>query len=178
MCRWHVDEFSAKRTGITIGVLQCGTIHRISPLPPLALFIPTPSSSSHLSHRSTPLGDLYRPFRTHARSTSTMAPKDRTAEFHSTLSSIRSRTAIPSSLKGKQDESKQRLLGDSNGVSVSNGKGGGKDGGGGSGGQKSEFGRMASGIAKDINSTTVKLQKLAQRRSNLPLVCAYSVSDA
>lgn len=30
-------------------------------------------------------------------------------------------------------------------------------------GQVSEFGKMAGGIAKDINATTLKLQKLAQR---------------
>ena len=32
-------------------------------------------------------------------------------------------------------------------------------------GNVSEFGKMAGGIAKDINATTLKLQKLAQRES-------------
>ena len=90
-----------------------------------------------------------------------MAPKDRTAEFHSALASIRSRTALPSK---KGDESKQRLLGDvpgSSSVGVNGVKGKGK----GEAGQKSEFGKLAGGIAKDINATTLKLQKLAQRES-------------
>jgi syntaxin 5 len=34
-------------------------------------------------------------------------------------------------------------------------------------GGKSEFSRMASAISKDINGTTVKLGKLAQRESSL-----------
>ncbi|KAK4685223.1 syntaxin 5, partial [Tremellales sp. Uapishka_1] len=74
-----------------------------------------------------------------------MAPKDRTAEFHSALSSIRSRS-IPSQPK---DQSKQRLLKDSDGPAGAKGK-------------KSEFARMAGQIGKDINNTTLKLQKLAQ----------------
>ncbi|OCF54075.1 syntaxin 5 [Kwoniella mangroviensis CBS 10435] len=88
-----------------------------------------------------------------------MAPKDRTSEFHSTLNSIKSRSSLASSssssnLKGKNKdkELKQPLL--------ANGKDGSlavKEGA-----SKSEFGRMASGIAKDINNTTLKLQKLAQ----------------
>ncbi|GMK58784.1 hypothetical protein CspeluHIS016_0602260 [Cutaneotrichosporon spelunceum] len=69
-----------------------------------------------------------------------MAPRDRTAEFHSALSSIRARTAVPA----KRDAAKQPLL--PPGASAS----------------KSEFGRLAGNIAKDINATTLKLQKLAQ----------------
>ncbi|WVW78089.1 hypothetical protein I302_100040 [Kwoniella bestiolae CBS 10118] len=87
-----------------------------------------------------------------------MPPKDRTSEFHSTLNSIKSRSSLASSssstnLKGKAKdrEAKQPLL-----------AGHGKDVAGKAGGSKSEFGRMASGIAKDINNTTLKLQKLAQ----------------
>ncbi|ADV24543.1 syntaxin 5 [Cryptococcus gattii Ru294] len=78
-----------------------------------------------------------------------MAPKDRTSEFHSTLNSIKSRSALTTNrAKGKQQdrEAKQPL--------ISNGPG--------QTGAKSEFGKMAGGIAKDINSTTLKLQKLAQ----------------
>lgn len=83
-----------------------------------------------------------------------MAPKDRTSEFHSTLASIKSRSSLPStssSTKGKS-EAKQPLIPKENGRSTP------KSGQG----SKSEFGRMAGGIAKDINSTTLKLQKLAQ----------------
>ncbi|WWC68246.1 uncharacterized protein I206_102169 [Kwoniella pini CBS 10737] len=93
-----------------------------------------------------------------------MAPKDRTSEFHSTLNSIKSRSSLASSSssssssanlksknKDKDKESKQPLLSkDVNGSNSSKG------------GNKSEFGRMAGGIAKDINNTTLKLQKLAQ----------------
>ena len=82
----------------------------------------------------------------------TMSPKDRTAEFHSTLNSIKSRSSLPLS---PRDESKQRLL--------SNGPEAGPSRVAAAGGGKSEFGRMAGGIAKDINATTLKLQKLAQR---------------
>jgi hypothetical protein len=96
-----------------------------------------------------------------------MAPKDRTSEFHSTLNSIKSRSALPlqttaassskSKGKAKDQEARQPLIAkDESGrnVSASGGKG-----------TKSEFGRMAAGIAKDINSTTMKLQKLAQCKS-------------
>lgn len=91
-----------------------------------------------------------------------MAPKDRTSEFHSTLASIKSRSSLPassSSVGGKsKNEAKQPLIAkDSNGRSTP------KNGSG----SKSEFGRMAGGIAKDINSTTLKLQKLAQCMSSL-----------
>ena len=97
-----------------------------------------------------------------------MPPKDRTSEFHSTLNSIKSRTALPASStsshskdKDRDREAKQRLIPKEDGrpkSSSSTTKG--KVTGG-----TSEFGRMAGGIAKDINSTTLKLQKLAQRRS-------------
>jgi hypothetical protein len=90
--------------------------------------------------------------------TSKMAPKDRTSEFHSTLASIKSRSSLPStsaSTKGKS-EAKQPLIPKENGRSTP------KSGQG----SKSEFGRMAGGIAKDINSTTLKLQKLAQCTSS------------
>ena len=92
----------------------------------------------------------------------TMA-KDRTAEFHNTLLSIKSRTAVPAS-NNRKDESKQSLLNQGGPSKV---KGKGKD----EGGSKSEFGRLASGIAKDINSTTLKLQKLAQRK--FPFLISY-----
>ena len=108
----------------------------------------------------------------------TMAPKDRTAEFHSTLSSIRSRTALPpksqsQSQSKKYDEAKERLLPDGPSGTLTPGRVGGGVGGSDKGKgkdagvQKSEFGRMASGIAKDINATTLKLQKLAQRACGL-----------
>jgi len=83
--------------------------------------------------------------------------KDRTAEFHNTLLSIKSRSATPQG--PRKDEARQSLIPQSNQAGSSKGKGKGKDDGGG----KSEFGRLAAGIAKDINATTMKLQKLAQR---------------
>jgi syntaxin 5 len=91
-----------------------------------------------------------------------MAPKDRTSEFHSTLASIKSRSSLPASSssaggKGKNEAKQPLIAKDSNGRSTP------KAGLG----SKSEFGRMAGGIAKDINSTTLKLQKLAQRMSSL-----------
>ncbi|KAL1407282.1 Integral membrane protein SED5 [Vanrija albida] len=70
-----------------------------------------------------------------------MSPRDRTAEFHSALSSIKARTALPAK---KRDGAKQPLIA------------------GPSSSSKSEFGRLAGNIAKDINNTTLKLQKLAQ----------------
>ncbi|KAI9636166.1 integral membrane protein sed5 [Dioszegia hungarica] len=75
--------------------------------------------------------------------------KDRTSEFHSTLASIRSRQAVPAG-NGKsagKAEARQPLLG-------AGPKADGK--------KLSEFGKMAGGIAKDINATTAKLGKLAQ----------------
>ena len=84
-----------------------------------------------------------------------MAPKDRTAEFHSTLKSIKSRTVLPpSSSKDRDREAKQRLIPKEDGRASPKVTG-----------STSEFGRMAGGIAKDINATTLKLQKLAQRPS-------------
>ena len=83
--------------------------------------------------------------------------KDRTAEFHNTLLSIKSRSATPQG--ARKDEAKQSLIPQSGQAGSSKGKNGkGKDEAGG----KSEFGRLAAGIAKDINATTMKLQKLAQ----------------
>lgn len=98
-----------------------------------------------------------------------MAPKDRTSEFHSTLNSIKSRSAIPatsssssSKSKGKEKdkdkEARQPLIAKDELARPASGAGAGAAGRG----TKSEFGRMAAGIAKDINSTTMKLQKLAQ----------------
>ncbi|KAJ9105378.1 hypothetical protein QFC21_001747 [Naganishia friedmannii] len=93
-----------------------------------------------------------------------MAPRDRTREFHSTLYSIRQRSTLsnpsPYSLTSDRDaQASQRLL--PNGSS--------HDGGHSSAkktqtalGASSEFARMAGQIGKDINTTTLKLQKLAQ----------------
>lgn len=99
-----------------------------------------------------------------------MAPRDRTHEFHATLSSIRSRTAAstttpkPYSLKSnpKDVAAKEALL--------PNRAGGGKSGK--QPAAKSEFARMAGQIGKDINATTIKLQKLAQREWII-LLCIY-----
>lgn len=101
-------------------------------------------------------------------------PKDRTSEFHSTLASIRSRQAVPAgntSSKSHAKEARQPLLGGpSSGASGSGGDGAQilRAPGSAASGPKadsknlSEFGRMAGGIAKDINATTAKLGKLAQ----------------
>ncbi|KIJ21947.1 hypothetical protein PAXINDRAFT_124274 [Paxillus involutus ATCC 200175] len=69
-----------------------------------------------------------------------MAIQDRTNEFRTCVDSIRNRSAVPP----RATEAKQRLL-----------QSHGKDA------PKSEFSRMASGIGKDISSTTIKLGKLA-----------------
>lgn len=69
-----------------------------------------------------------------------MPVQDRTTEFFACTDSIRSRTSGP----GKS-EARQRLL--------QNGKIA----------QKSELSQMALAIGKDINSTNIKLGKLAQR---------------
>jgi len=69
-----------------------------------------------------------------------MAIQDRTNEFRSCVESIRNRSAVP-----RNAEAKQRLLQSSGKPS-----------------SKSDFSRMASSIAKDISSTTIKLGKLAQ----------------
>lgn len=71
-----------------------------------------------------------------------MPVQDRTNEFRACVESIRNRSSFPQ----RGAEAKQRLL--------PNGKGPES---------KSEFSRMASSIAKEISSTTIKLGKLAQR---------------
>ncbi|PCH33894.1 t-SNARE [Wolfiporia cocos MD-104 SS10] len=71
-----------------------------------------------------------------------MPVQDRTNEFRACVESIRNRSSIPN----RGADVKQRLL-------QSQGKGAGS---------KSEFSKMASAIAKDISSTTIKLGKLAQ----------------
>ncbi|GLB35954.1 putative syntaxin-5 N-terminal, Sly1p-binding domain [Lyophyllum shimeji] len=71
-----------------------------------------------------------------------MPIQDRTNEFRACVDSIRSRSSIPA----RGGEAKQRLL-------QANGK---------PSGSKSEFSRMAAAIGKDISSTSVKLNKLAQ----------------
>ena len=71
-----------------------------------------------------------------------MPVQDRTNEFRACVESIRNRSTISS----RNSEQKQRLLH----AQV-------KDS------PKSEFTRLASGIAKDINTTTIRLGKLAQR---------------
>ncbi|KAG6866063.1 hypothetical protein C0991_009160 [Blastosporella zonata] len=69
-----------------------------------------------------------------------MPTQDRTTEFRACVESIHNRSSIPP----RGAEAKQRLL---------NGK---------PSGSKSEFSRMASAIGKDISSTSIKLNKLAQ----------------
>lgn len=71
-----------------------------------------------------------------------MAVQDRTHEFRTCVDSIRNRSAI----QPRAAETKQRLL-------QSHGKGA----------ARSEFSRMASNIAKEISSMTIRLSKLAQR---------------
>lgn len=75
-----------------------------------------------------------------------MPVQDRTNEFRQCVESIRSRSSYPA-----RSGAKDRLLQPANG----NGKL--------KGGAKSEFSRMAMAVGKDISSTTLKLQKLAQR---------------
>lgn len=72
-----------------------------------------------------------------------MPIQDRTNEFRACVESIRSRSSLPA----RGSEAKQRLL-----------QSQGSDGS-----SKSEFTRMATAIAKDISSATIKLGKLAQR---------------
>lgn len=96
-----------------------------------------------------------------------MAPRDRTREFHSTLSSIRQRSTLsaPSAYSLSSDpnaQASQRLLPD--GVGNDGSHGGGKKARSALAGT-SEFARQAGQIGKDINATTMKLQKLAQRKS-------------
>lgn len=68
-----------------------------------------------------------------------MPVQDRTNEFKACVDSIRNRSAT------RGVESRQRLLQKDRSST------------------KSEFSRMASAIGKDISSTTLKLNKLAQR---------------
>ena len=77
-----------------------------------------------------------------------MSVQDRTHEFKSCVDSIRNRTA----LGNRGMEAKQRLLQNKSG-------------------QKSEFSRMASSIGKEISSTSIKLNKLAQCTSP----CTYII---
>ena len=73
-------------------------------------------------------------------------PRDRTAEFRQCYSSIANRSSLPKT--------------------ATTAKGGAAGGAGGKQQQsKSEIARLAGGIARDINATTGKLQKLAQRES-------------
>lgn len=113
----------------------------------------------HLSlsvHASLPLARAIHLF--------AMAPRDRTREFHSTLHSIRQRSnlSVPSAYSLSADpnaQASQRLL--PNGAGNDGSHGGGKKGRSALAGT-SEFARMAGQIGKDINATTIKLQKLAQ----------------
>lgn len=83
-----------------------------------------------------------------------MPIQDRTSEFRACVESIRNRSSIPA-----RSEAKQRLL-------QSQGKGHG---------EKSEFTRMAASIGKEISSTALKLEKLAQREcSNWTFISRYS----
>lgn len=76
-----------------------------------------------------------------------MPVQDRTNEFRACVESIRNRSTISS----RNAEQKQRLLHSQT-----------KDS------PKSEFSRLASAIAKDINTTTIRLGKLAQREHTIP----------
>ena len=68
-------------------------------------------------------------------------PRDRTNEFRQCYTSIQNRSSLPAKAGTKPGSTKQ------------------------AGAQsKSEIARLAGGIAKDINATTAKLQKLAQRK--------------
>ena len=75
-----------------------------------------------------------------------MPVQDRTNEFQACVDSIRSRSSYPS-----RGGTKDRLLQPANGHAKPKG------------GAKSDFSRMAMAVGKDISSTTLKLQKLAQR---------------
>jgi len=74
-----------------------------------------------------------------------MPVQDRTNEFKACVESIRSRSSYPG-----RGGAKDRLLQQSNGHFKPKG------------GAKSEFSRMAMAIGKEVSSTTLKLQKLAQ----------------
>jgi syntaxin 5 len=86
-----------------------------------------------------------------------MPAQDRTNEFRQCVESIRSRSSYPA-----RSGAKDRLLQSANGH--------GKP----KGGAKSEFSRMAMAVGKDISSTTLKLQKLAQRKSSSIVSTCYS----
>jgi syntaxin 5 len=77
-----------------------------------------------------------------------MPVQDRTNEFRACVDSIRTRSSYPA-----RGGAKDKLL------QSPNGHGSAKNG------QKSEFSRMAMAIGKEISSTTLKLQKLAQRET-------------
>lgn len=77
-----------------------------------------------------------------------MPVKDRTNEFRACVESIRNRS---SAIPNRGAPPKQRQPYQNGGAIVAKGKG-----------SKSEFARMAAGIGKDITSTTIKLDKLAQ----------------
>lgn len=74
------------------------------------------------------------------------ALKDRTSEFRSCVESVRLRSASTNELK-------RPLLADGSAPTK---------------GARSEFARMAAKIGKDIQGTTFKLEKLAQRESTPP----------
>ena len=73
-----------------------------------------------------------------------MPTQDRTNEFRACVESIRNRSSVPS----RSAEQRQRLL---------NSRGKDKT--------RSEFTSIANAIGKDISSTALKLNKLAQRKS-------------
>lgn len=78
-----------------------------------------------------------------------MPVQDRTNEFKACVESIRNRSTI----SPRNAEEKQRLLHSQ-----------AKDS------PKSEFTRLASAIAKDINTTTIRLGKLAQRERTISVI--------
>ena len=100
-----------------------------------------PEAHTFLHRRPPPQSTLTQHILAARYSSLTMPVQDRTNEFRACVESIRSRSSLPA-----RAEAKQRLL-----------QGQAKDGS-----SKSEFTRMASAIAKDISSTSIKLGKLAQ----------------
>jgi hypothetical protein len=85
-----------------------------------------------------------------------MPVQDRTNEFKACVESIRNRSTI----SPRNAEEKQRLL-----------HAQAKDS------PKSEFARLASAIAKDINTTTIRLGKLAQRERTISVVTLPSLTE-
>ena len=85
-----------------------------------------------------------------------MPVQDRTNEFRACVESIRNRSTISS----RNAEQKQRLLHSQV-----------KDS------PKSEFTRVASSIAKDINTTTIRLGKLAQREHAAPVPVPFLLTE-